>query len=70
MATAPETQISRRGAVALAAALAATVATSIATYGGIVHWRSQIAAQPAPAAQVVQAPSAPAPSWTAAEASD
>lgn len=58
MATSSSDQISRRSAVALAAALAATVVTGIAAYGGIQHWGAT--AKPAAPAQVVQQAPAPA----------
>ena len=54
--TVTHTPISRRSAIALAAALAATVATAVVAYGGLRHWQAQAATQPAPAAHVVQQP--------------
>jgi hypothetical protein len=63
MASLSDKQISRRSAVALAAALAATVATAVAAYGGIAHWRTQ--GHPPTTAHVVQ--QAPAPPQFAEE---
>lgn len=51
--TASDQQISRRSAVALAAALAATAVTAAFAYGGLAHWHAQ-STSPVPAAQVVQ----------------
>ena len=53
-------QISRRSAVALAAALAGTAVTAAFAYGGLAHWRTQ-SAPAQPAAQIVQ--QAPAPQF-------
>jgi len=53
MAASNDPQVSRRSAVALAAALAATAVTAAAAYGGLAHWQSQ-GRTPHPAVQVVQ----------------
>lgn len=56
MAQSTATELSRRGAVALAAALAATVATAVGTVGGLRHWQAQTARQPAVPSVVQLAP--------------
>ena len=56
--TSSDNQISRRSAIALAAALAATVVTAAVAGSGLLHWQARphaAPAQPAPA-QIVHAP--------------
>ena len=71
MAQATPSELSRRSAMALAAALAATVVTAVVTVGGLRQWQAQTAHQPAPAAAVQTAPPAAIPvssgSWEASD---
>ena len=59
MAQVTDSGLSRRGAMALAAALAATAVTAIATVGGLRHLQVPSAHQPAPVVVVHAAPAPP-----------